>query len=162
MKWQKITSTLLACGMFLSNGSLHIPRQNVQKSILKGTKVAILSMAKTAKGKAREAFALAKTDEEKKRVLKAWLKYTMEKRGYTPQEYQRVKWIWSKESAFDWRAEGPGDNPALGIAQIKYSKGWQKWNRDPFKQMEQGLRYIDERYDSVEEAYKTKVRTGVY
>ncbi len=162
MKWQKITATLLACGIFLNSGLTQTPTKKPSQSILKGTKMAILSMAKTAKGKAREAFALAQTDDQKKAVLKAWLRSTMKERGYTPKEYQQVKWIWSKESAFDWRAEGPGDSPALGIAQIKYSKGWQKWNRDPFKQMEQGLRYIDSRYTDVNEAYKTKKRTGVY
>jgi hypothetical protein len=162
MNWKKIIAVLLAFGMCLSNGLPHTLKKKPSPLILKGKKVGILSVAKTSTGKAKELFALAQTEDQKKAVLKAWLRNTMKERGYTPKEYQQVKYIWSKESAFNWTAEGPGSKPALGIAQIKYSKGWQKWNRDPFKQMEQGLRYIDSRYDSVEHAYKTKKKTGVY
>lgn len=165
MKWQKITATLLACGMFLNSGFLHIPKKkNVQKSILKEEEMVRLPVAKTPLQKAREAFLLAESHEQKKTILKSYLKYRMKELGYTPKEYQQVKWIWSKESAFKWKAEnldaGGGSSPK-GIPQIRWSK-WGKWNRDPFKQMELGLKYIKSRYDSVEHAYNTKKETGEY
>ena len=166
MKWKKLTATLLACGMFLSNGLLHIPPKKPLQSILKKEKKVFKSTTGTTNPtqKARAALKLAKTHDERKVILHGWLKNYMKEKGYTPQEYQMVKYIWSKESAFKWKAEnfdaGSGNTPK-GIPQVRWSK-WGKWNRDPFKQMHLGLKYIDSRYDSVEHAYNTKRKTGEY
>ena len=161
MKWKKLTAIILAFGMCLNNGLYNIPKKKTSQLTWKKEQMRE-EVTKNFKQKARESFMLAKTHDEKKAVLKSYLKFRMQQLGYTPKEYQQVKWIWSKESAFNWNAEGTGENPALGIAQIKYSKGWQKWNRDPFKQMEQGLKYINRRYDSVDHAYNHKVERGWY
>jgi len=71
-------------------------------------------------------------------------------------EYQCLVLLWNKESKWDPRANNP-KSTAYGIPQLLKLKA-----KDPYTQIDLGLKYIDHRYGSVCKAWSYHKRTGHY
>ena len=71
-------------------------------------------------------------------------------------EYQCLVLLWDKESRWNPRADNP-KSTAYGIPQLLKLKA-----KDPYIQIDLGLKYIDHRYGSVCKAWSYHKRTGHY
>ena len=71
-------------------------------------------------------------------------------------EYQCLVLLWDKESRWNPRADNP-KSTAYGIPQLLKLKA-----KDPYTQIDFGLKYIDHRYGSVCKAWSYHKRTGHY
>ena len=71
-------------------------------------------------------------------------------------EYRCLELLWHKESRWNPRADNP-KSTAYGIPQLlKYKE------KDPYKQIDRGLKYIDHRYGTVCKAWVHHKKTGHY
>lgn len=71
-------------------------------------------------------------------------------------EYQCLVLLWDKESRWNPRADNP-KSTAYGIPQLLKLKA-----KDPYTQIDLGLKYIDHRYGSVCKAWSYHKQTGHY
>ena len=71
-------------------------------------------------------------------------------------EYRCVELLWTRESQWNPRADNPKSS-AYGIPQMLRMK-----ERDPYKQIDIGLRYIKHRYLTACKAWEHHRRTGHY
>ena len=160
----KVVAVITAWLMGIT-GVQSTPNQPVEPVLKPRTenRVVQLPTLKEIRSKALKSFENAGQFEGKKRVVQQFAKwYAVNCMGYTKRQWRKVNWIWSKESAWDWRAEYEGSAPtAKGIPQIKWSK-WGDWNDNPFDQVVLGFKYIQERYDSPDAAYTHKRKHGWY
>jgi hypothetical protein len=71
-------------------------------------------------------------------------------------EYRCLELLWHKESRWNPRADNPRSS-AYGIPQIlKYKE------KDPYKQIDRGLKYIEHRYKTACKAWVHHKKTGHY
>ena len=71
-------------------------------------------------------------------------------------EYRCLELLWHKESRWNPRADNP-KSTAYGIPQLLKLKA-----KDPYTQIDLGLKYIDHRYGSVCKAWSYHKQTGHY
>ena len=71
-------------------------------------------------------------------------------------EYRCLELLWDKESRWNPRADNP-KSTAYGIPQLLKLKA-----KDPYTQIDLGLKYIDHRYGSVCKAWSYHKQTGHY
>jgi hypothetical protein len=71
-------------------------------------------------------------------------------------EYRCLELLWHKESRWNPRADNPKSS-AYGIPQIlKYKE------KDPYKQIDRGIKYIEHRYKTACKAWIHHKKTGHY
>jgi hypothetical protein len=75
---------------------------------------------------------------------------------HSANEYQCLVLLWDKESKWNPRADNP-KSTAYGIPQLLKLKA-----KDPYTQIDLGLKYINHRYGSVCKAWSYHKRTGHY
>ena len=71
-------------------------------------------------------------------------------------EYRCLELLWNRESRWNPRADNP-KSTAYGIPQLLKLK-----DKDPYTQIDRGLKYIEHRYKSVCKAWLHHKRTGHY
>lgn len=71
-------------------------------------------------------------------------------------EYRCLELLWNRESRWNPRADNP-KSTAYGIPQLLRLK-----ERDPFKQIDKGLKYIEHRYKGVCKAWLHHKKAGHY
>jgi hypothetical protein len=75
---------------------------------------------------------------------------------HSAKEYRCLELLWNKESMWNPRADNPKSS-AYGIPQLLKLK-----ERDPYKQIDLGLKYIDHRYGTVCKALAHHKKAGHY
>jgi hypothetical protein len=71
-------------------------------------------------------------------------------------QYRCLELLWTRESRWDPRADNP-KSTAYGIPQLLKLK-----EKDPYKQIDRGLKYIEHRYKTPCKAYAHHIKTGHY
>jgi hypothetical protein len=71
-------------------------------------------------------------------------------------QYRCLELLWNRESRWDPRADNPKSS-AYGIPQLLKLK-----EKDPYKQIDRGLKYIEHRYSTPCKAWEFHKRTGHY
>jgi hypothetical protein len=75
---------------------------------------------------------------------------------HSAKEYRCLELLWNKESMWNPRADNP-KSTAYGIPQLLKLK-----EKDPYKQIDLGLKYIEHRYKTVCKALAHHKRKGHY
>lgn len=93
----------------------------------------------------REKFESSRSRVTKTKIVKRYaFWYVTTKKDYTPNEWMKLHWIWTQESHWNWDAIGDktSSGRAKGIPQVK----WSKMIKDPLRQIEKGVEYIQHAY----------------
>lgn len=88
----------------------------------------------------------------------------MKEYGWGPTQYKCLNWVWGKESAWNYKAVSPTNDHGIPQRNMPNHTKAEKiaFLKDPIKQIEWGLGYIEHRYDTPCGARAFKERNGWY
>lgn len=146
--WDTLKSTLIL-DTYLTNGLRSILAGEPLRRIARRRSLVLLAGLLLFTG-VNQASAINKPNDVNRYKLYAHFKLVDAK------QYRCLELLWMRESRWDPRADNPKSS-AYGIPQLLKLK-----EKDPYKQIDRGLKYIEHRHSTPCKAWEFHKRTGHY
>lgn len=117
-------------------------------NLKKQTTITLIALLVTATAPAQAQAPILSKEEKALHNPKGYARIAVKEYGWSNRDYGCLTRLWGKESAWNHKADNPTSS-AFGIAQMLNEK-----SKNPMKQINNGLRYIEHRYGNPCTAWK--------